>query len=92
MSYCPNCSCPNCRRQSGADPVEELRSWCERQGHWVGPGDVVTELVAAAVLGKSPETLRGWRSTDPRLPFTRSRAGVRYALQDLVRYQQGEIG
>lgn len=86
----PATPCPNCGycAETLMDPVDQLRAWCLQQGHWVGPGDVVSEAVAAEILGRSVNTLRGWRATDQRLEYSRSGAGIRYRLQDLAAYAE----
>jgi hypothetical protein len=80
--------CPHC--QAARDPVAELRTWCVERGHWVGPGDVVTEQVAAEMLHKAAHTLRDWRSNGQPLAFLKTRAGVRYTLQAIVAFMQDE--
>lgn len=89
MRVCPQCGyCPS------PDPlqarVEELRTWCNARGYWVGPGDTVTEETAAEILHRQPNTLRGWRSTDQRLPFQRVGNRIRYRLADIAAFMAAE--
>ncbi len=87
-------ACPRCGYCPGDDAlqarVEELRSWCAVRGHWIGPGDTVIEDVAAALLKRSPNTLRGWRSTDQRLPYERVGNRIRYRLADIAAFMAAE--
>jgi hypothetical protein len=68
--------------------VAGLRRWCAAHGHHVTADGSVYEDVAAALLDRSPGTLRNWRSAGAgsMLPFTRhGRTGrVRYRLADLA--------
>lgn len=69
------------------DPVAELRRWCAENGHAVAADGAVYEHVAAAILDRSPGTLRNWRARGgAQLPFYRhGRTGrVRYRLADLA--------
>lgn len=79
--------CPRCGYNLAGDPVEELRAECERAGLVVFAGDRVTEATAAHLLGRSPATLRNWRSGAGPLPAVRTGAGrgrVSYRLVDLA--------
>lgn len=71
-----------------ADPVGELRAWCRENGHHVTADGSVYEATAAAILDRSPGTLRNWRSSGAgsALPFYRhGRTGrTRYRLADLA--------
>ena len=86
MSAC----CPNCGQPitpPSGELVEELRAEARRLGFTILAGGRVREDAAAALLGRSPETLRGWRRTDGRLRFSRDGAGrVTYALADLAAF------
>lgn len=76
---------------SVSDDIEELRRWCEQNGYQVLPFDEVSEKAAAAMLDRSPETLRYWRGTDRRLPCRRTRAGWRYRLIDLADFLGSDV-
>jgi len=76
-----------------ADPVGELRRWCREHGHAVLPDGSVYEEVAAAILDRSPGTLRNWRGRGgDQLPFYRhGRTGrIRYRLADLADALEGQ--
>jgi len=64
--------------------VDELRRWCLENGRVVLPVDRVREDTAAAILDRSPETLRHWRSNERPLPFTLIRGRATYHLADLA--------
>jgi len=74
-----------------SDDIEELRRWCEQHGFRVLPFEEVNESTAAAMLDRSPETLRYWRGTDRRLPCRRTRAGWRYRLSDLAEFLGSDV-
>lgn len=81
--------CPCCGRPLpglAVATVDELRAWCAENGHYVTADGSVYEEAAAAILDRSPGTLRNWRSAGGPVPFTRhGRTGrVRYRLSDLV--------
>ena len=82
--------CPHCghQLQDRADQIakhaDELREWAAEHAVWIGPGGDVSESTAAAMLGRQPNTLRGWRSTDGRLPSHKNAGRVRYHLRDIA--------
>ena len=73
------------------DDIEQLRCWCEQNGYQVLPFDEVSEKAAAAMLDRSPETLRYWRGTDRRLPCRKTKAGWRYRLSDLAEFLGSDV-
>lgn len=68
-----------------AELTTRLAVWCESTGHAIDAAGRVGEKTAAAIIGKSPGTLKNWRALDGRLPFYRG-SPVSYALADLARY------
>lgn len=82
--------CPHCggtgRAPARPGVVEQLRQWCAQNGHHLSPDGSVFEHVAAEILGRSPGTLRNWRSAGSSLPYQRhGRTGrVRYRITDLA--------
>ena len=84
MSICPHC---NGTGISGFIPgVDALRQLCIELGILVGPDDSVSERDAAALLNRSPYTLRNWRHSDRRLAYVRSGVRARYLLMVLADY------
>lgn len=69
-----------------AERVAAFRAWCRDNGAGLMPGDEVREDVAARLLGRSAETLRGYRNTDRRIPFRKSGGSPRYRLVDLAAF------
>ena len=85
-------TCPKCgARLEPAIDAENLAQWCETRGLHVSPNGLVSESTAAAIIGKSPHTLRGYRNGGGQIPHVRTRAGVKYDLQALATYLS-EIG
>lgn len=82
LTHCPHCG--HCLETSST--LADLKAWAEEHGHWIGPSETVTEQVAAQMLGRSENTLRGWRGTDGRLAYTRSGGRIRYRLADLAAF------
>lgn len=85
--------CPYCGRPppGNADDlietrISQMRAWLADGGFVVRFDGTINEAAAAALLDRSPHTLRGWRSTDGRLPYRRTKAGVRYALTSILDY------
>ena len=81
MSICPCCGQA---LPEEIDPVAEMIAWCRSNGHPIYPGDRVSEATAAEILGRSPHTLRNWRSIGTGPPPVRVRGRVTYRLHDLV--------
>lgn len=82
---CPHCGAPVAAPAAGST-LDRLRRWCLDNGHDVGPDDTVPEAVAAALLDRSPATLRNWRAAGTGPAYSRrGRTGrVRYRLADIV--------
>ncbi len=84
LSFCPCCRQALVSKSDRiAEKEAELRAWATARGHWISPSGM-TEAVAAAMLGLSPNTLRHWRAIDQRLRFTRVGGGIRYAIADVA--------
>lgn len=64
---------------------DELRRRLEQEGHWVSPDGRVRPEAAAAVLDRSPKTLRAWRAAgEVVIPFQRVRGRITYSLADII--------
>lgn len=87
------CRCSHCGQPmpvTARDPVADMRAWLRERGFWVGPSDTIDEAAAAAALGRSTHTLRGWRATDGRLRYRKSGGRLRYQLADVAAFAGGE--
>lgn len=62
--------------------VDDLREQIRRHGLSVGPDDTVGELAAALLVGRSPKTLRNWRSIGAG-PEHETTGRARYRLEAL---------
>ena len=89
--------CPHCGALLDDDEppciVDQLKQACAEKDWPVFPGDRVSELVAAQLLGRALGTLRNWRSGSRPLAFVRNGSGrgrVSYKLSDLAKFLDRE--
>lgn len=74
---------------NGAGVAAELLEQCRLRGFPIMDGYLVRERHAAALLGLSPHTLKGWRLDDtrpPRLPFVTMSGATHYDVHELAEH------
>ncbi len=67
----------------------EMWAACAARGWRVAGDGSVSEADAAALLGRRPSTLRGWRGMGRPIPFTKARrtGRITYRIADLAAYR-----
>lgn len=64
---------------------QRITDWCNTKDHWISADGRVSPDTAAAILDRSPATLRNWRSAGEGPPFY-SGARVTYRISDLAEW------
>jgi len=83
-NHCPTCTCAHKPEDEWQIKIQQLDEFCRMNHFNVSPDKYVRIEVAAKMLNRSPETLRGWRYSNGPILGKKGKTGLRFSLLEIA--------